>query len=71
LKVIEEVNSIRVQIEEQKKIISIAKKKAEAAKSEQQKIQKEMVEFKNNKDSKLRDIKVSACHFMKFCITNS
>ena len=54
-----EVNGLKTEIRRLKEVISEAKTKEKAAQDECKRLEKEIKDFKNNKDSKLKEIKVS------------
>jgi len=58
LQIIAEVEGIKEKLIELNTVVSEAKNQQKAQEQECKRIQKEMDEFKNNKDSKLKEIKV-------------
>lgn len=64
LQIISEVEAAKKLLAELKQIIEHAKEKQKAATAEAKRLEKEMADFKNNKDSKLIEIKVSRLHSM-------
>ena len=54
-----EVEGLKAEIKRLKEVMSEAKTKQKAAQEECRRLEKEMDDFKNNKDSKLKEIKVS------------
>jgi structural maintenance of chromosome 2 len=57
--IIAEVEAARKTLAEAKEIINGAKEKQKTAMADCKRLEKEMDDFKNNKDSKLKEIKVS------------
>lgn len=57
-KIISEVAAAKQQLAELKELVNVAKEKQKAASAECKRLEKEMDDFKNNKDSKLKEIKV-------------
>jgi structural maintenance of chromosome 2 len=57
--IIAEVEAARKTLAEAKEIINGAKEKQKIALADCKRLEKEMDDFKNNKDSKLKEIKVS------------
>lgn len=55
--IITEVESAKKALAEFKEIINVAKEKQKAASADCKRLEKEMDDFKNNKDSKLKEIK--------------
>ena len=58
-KIIAEVSAAKKRLVELKEVINQAKEKQKAASADCKRLEKEMDDFKNNKDSKLKQIKVS------------
>lgn len=56
--IIAEVEAARKTLAEAKETINAAKEKQKAAQADCKRLEKEMDDFKNNKDSKLKEIKV-------------
>jgi structural maintenance of chromosome 2 len=54
-----EVESLKAEIRRLKEVMSQAKTKQKAAQDECKRLEREMEDFKNNKDSKLKEIKVT------------
>lgn len=57
--IIAEVEAAKKTLLELKQVVEQAKEKQKAAQAEVKRLEKEMADFKNNKDSKLNEIKVS------------
>jgi outer membrane murein-binding lipoprotein Lpp len=58
-----EVDGLKTEIRRLKEVMSEAKTKEKAAQDECKRLEKEIKDFKNNKDSKLKEIKVGLQHF--------
>lgn len=62
-----EVEALKKSIADLKTAVQTAKDKQKAAKDECKKLEKDMDEFKNNKDGKIEELKVSCIPYINSC----